>query len=149
MKSYEINLETLAILPYEKEKSMVIEAEKSFVVDMVPTKIIDESCKFFGSSYEGRFAGTKSLIGISHKSPIIIEESRKIVFFPTTSPRLPRCGWISLNNVADYVKVNADTKIIFSCGKSIKLEVSYGIIDNQILRATRLCAVLEKRKQEM
>ena len=80
MKNYEINRETLAIIPCGKGKSKIIEENNEFYVNYSTTKIIDYSCKFFGSSYEGRFNGTKSILGVSHKSPIIIEESNKIIF---------------------------------------------------------------------
>ena len=94
MNSYEINNDTLAILPLNEYKSKVIEKTKTFVVDLTPMKIIENSCAYFGSSYQGRFLGTKNLIGISHKAPIIIEESREIIFFPTNSPRIYECAWI-------------------------------------------------------
>ena len=41
------------------------------------------------------------------------------------------------------------TTIIFNCGKNIKLDISYGIIDNQILRATRLEMLFKKRKKNI
>lgn len=149
MKNYEINRETLAIIPCGKGKSKIIEENNEFYVNYSTTKIIDYSCKFFGSSYEGRFNGTKSILGVSHKSPIIIEESNKIIFFPTTSPRLECCAWIALNNISKYYKSGIDTIIEFSCGKIIKLELSYGIVDNQVLRATRLSALINKRMNEL
>lgn len=145
MKNYEINVETLAILPYGENKSKIIEKEKEIIVNCTPIKIIDESCKFFGSSYDGRFNGTKSMLGISHKAPIIIEESKMIIFFPTASPRLFDCLWLSLNNIESYIKNDGNTIIRFNCGKSLELELSYGIIDNQVLRATRLGSVLARR----
>lgn len=149
MNNYEINKETLAIIPIEEEISKVIEEEKEFIINASVMKIIDDSCKFFGSSYEGRFEGTKTIMGISHKSPIIIEETRKIIFFPTTSPRINTCSWISLNNIKEYYKSNSNTVIVFSCGKKIKLQLSYPIVDNQVLRATRLEALLNKRIEEI
>ena len=145
MQKYEINSETLAILPYGQERSRIIENNNLIIINEPPIKIIDDSCKFFGSSYDGRFQGTKDLMGVSHKSPIIIEETRKIIFFPTTSPRLERCAWISLNNIDNYEKKGIDTIIKFNCGKELKIELSYGIVDNQVLRATRLQNILEKR----
>lgn len=148
MNEYEINAQTLAIIPLGKEKSKVIEKNGDFIINSSPIKIIDESCKFFGSSYEGRFAGTKTLTGITHKSPIIIEESKKIIFFPTKSPRLNTCAWISFNNVSDYYGDGKDSVIRFSCGKELRLHTSYTIIDNQVLRATRLESILRKRIRE-
>ena len=60
MNSYEINNDTLAILPLNEYKSKVIEKTKTFVVDLTPMKIIENSCAYFGSSYQGRFLGTKN-----------------------------------------------------------------------------------------
>ena len=99
MSEYEINDDTLAIIPIDEYRSKVIEKSRSFIVEQPPMRIIDKSCRYFGSSYQGRFLGTKNLIGISHKAPIIIEETREIIFFPTNSPRQYNCAWISLKNL--------------------------------------------------
>ena len=148
MNDYEINSKTLAIIPIGKEKSKIIEENGDLIINKSPIRIIDESCKFFGSSYEGRFCGTKKMTGITHKSPIIIEESRKIIFFPTNSPRTEKCMWLAFNNINDYDGDNKDSIITFSCGKVLNIHVSYPIIDNQILRSTRLESVLSKRITE-
>ena len=147
MNEYEINTQTLAIIPINKNKSKIIEKNKEFTINSSTIKIIDDSCKFFGSSYEGRFCGTKALTGITYKSPIIIEESRKMIFFPTSSPRSSSCIWLSFNNIDDYYSEGNYSIIKFSCGKVIKLHVSFTIIDNQVLRSTRLESILGKRIQ--
>lgn len=146
MNDYEINDDTLAILPIDECRSKIIEKSKSFIVNQPAMKIIDISCQYFGSSYQGRFLGTKSLIGISYKAPIIIEESKEIIFFPTTSPRLFNCAWISLKNLYNYRKNNDSTIIVFNNGHLLNLEISYATLDNQVLRAARLESVLRLRK---
>ena len=145
MKNYEINTKTLAIIPISEKKTKVIEENDEFIVENSAFNLIDESCKFFGSSYDGRVRGAKNLINVTAKIPILIEESRKIIFFPTTSSRLKKCTWISLNNLYEYHSLNKTTDIIFCCGKKINIPFSYGVIDNQILRATRLLYVLNSR----
>ncbi len=145
--NYEINKETLAVIALEEEKCMVYEENREFLLNCSSMKVIDDSCKFFGSSYQGRFEGTKNMLNISHKAPIIIEESRGIIFFPTTSPRMEDCSWISLNNIENYYKSKEGTNIKFSCGKVLKFKLAFGIMDNQILRATRLLVISDKRKK--
>jgi competence protein ComK len=148
MNNYEINNDTLAIIPIDNYKSKVIEKDKEFIVDETPIKIIENSCQYFGSSYQGRFMGTKKLIGITHKAPIIIEESREIIFFPTNSPRLYECAWISLKNLNNYKRNNDASAILFNNGNLINLDISYGSLDNQVLRAARLESVLRMRKEK-
>lgn len=146
MQNYEINSDTLAIIPIDNYKSRIIEKDSILEVDQTPMKIIDSSCRYFGSSYKGRFYGTRHLIGVSHKAPIIIEESKEIIFFPTNSPRLYECAWISLKNINDYKRNLDKVKITFNGGYDLELDMSYGSLDNQILRAARLESVLRKRK---
>ena len=146
MKTYEICKDTLAIIPIENYKSKVIERDREIEVDKTPMEIVESSCQYFGSSFVGRLKGTKNLTGVTHKSPIIIEETNEIIFFPTSSPRLYECCWISLNNISDYQKDSNNSTILFDTGYQLSLDMSYGSLDNQILRATRLESVLRKRK---
>lgn len=145
IKDYEITLDTLLIIPINSNQSKIIEKEKEFIIDVNPWDIIKVSCEYFGSSYDGRHSGTKKLIGITHKSPIIIEEYNEIVFFPTVSPRDETCIWICLNEIKNYYRSNYFTTIEFNNGYKYEIEISYGTINNQILRATRLQSVLKKR----
>lgn len=148
MNSYEISEDTLAIIPISNYKSKIIEKGRTLIVEEMPMKIIENSCSYFGSSYQGRFSGTKSLIGITHKAPIIIEESKEIIFFPTNSPRLYDCIWISLKNLGNYKRgsIKNNSIITFNNGNLLNLDISYGSLDNQVLRATRLESVLRLRK---
>lgn len=145
MISYEINRNTLAIIPINDEQTKIIEKDNIFIVNNTSMDIIKNSCEFFGSTYDGRKEGTKKLIGITHKCPIIIEESNKLIYFPIESPRLTRCSWIGFNNIKKYIKNNDKTTIIFDNNKVLELDISYGIIDNQVLRSSRLESVLQKR----
>ena len=145
MDEYEINEGTLALIS-DKESTIVYEDDKIFCVPKIANEIMEDSCAYFGSSLSGRQIGTNNLIGVTHKSPIIVEESREIIFFPTCSPRLEKCSWLSLNNIDRYYTDGNKVVIEFKNGQKLKLNLSYGIIDNQILRATRLESVLRGRK---
>lgn len=146
LEEYEINKNTLVVMPYGEESSRVIETGNNFLVNKKTSKIIDDSCKFFGSSYKGRFQGTKRLTGIKYKSPIIVEETSPIIIFPTDSPRSEGCCWVNLKNVEKYFSNEYGTKVRFNNGLSIVMNISYNSFDNQILRASRLYQILNQRK---
>lgn len=144
--NYEITYDTEMIIPVSNNESKVIEKDDEYIVEQNTLKILEHSCEYFGSSFEGRKEGTKKILGITHKSPIIIEESRKIIFFPTNSPERKDCAWINLEKIDKYYKVDKKTSsILFKCGKLVNLNISYGSLTNQILRATRLKFILEDR----
>ena len=130
----------------KKFKTKVIEADKIFFISNKCLNIINDSCRYFGSSYLGRKEGTKSLININIKPPIIVEESRKLIFFPTASPKSNECIWISYNNLKSYKKINNITRLIFKNDKMFDVPVTYEIIDNQVTRSMKLEKELNNKK---
>ena len=148
MQSYEINKDTLAIIPKNENESIVYESENQYIVEESVDKIMEDSCLYFGSNFEGRKAGSAKILNLTHKLPILVEESNSIIFFPTSSPRLAKCSWISLNNIASYERSNNGSKLTFKDGQSIILPISYGMLDNQVLRSSRLQYLLSTRNVE-
>ena len=104
---YEINDETLAIMPFDKDKARVLEEADEYIVDEIPYSIMEDSCKYFGSSFEGRILGSKNILGSVYKAPIIVEESQNLIFFPTEALSSETVSWIS------YKKI----KSVEKCGK--------------------------------
>lgn len=144
--NYEITFDTQLLLPIDKNNTKIIETDNEYLINDSSLKVLEHSCEYFGSSYEGRKEGTKKLLGITHKSPIIVEESRKIIFFPTTSPEKEECIWINLEKISKYYKIdNKKSCIEFKNGDKIEFDISYGSLSNQIMRATRLKYILEER----
>ena len=146
MKDYEVNLETLAVISLDNDNSLVYEKDGFFEVEKSANKIMEDSCQYFGSSMNGRQVGSKNLTGMTHKVPIVIEETSDMIFFPTNSPRLASCSWISLNNIKDYEKSVNGATILFNNGQKLDVDISYGVINNQILRSSRLKTKLQERK---
>ncbi len=147
--SYEINEGTLAIISMMDGHSKVLEDHGDYVIQQKSFDILDHSCKYFGSSYEGRKEGAKAIIGANYKLPIIVEDERNMVFFPTTSPEDKECIWIAVNKIRDYYEHEYNTtKIVFENGIEILLSLSFRAVQNQIFRATRLSYLLKSRKNK-
>lgn len=144
---YEISNGTLAIVPNEKESSLVYEDDDRYIIDDTPFKIMEESCKYFGSTFEGRKDSAREILGAEYKVPIIVEDASNLVVFPTTSPHSDDCVWISLKRLKKFEKVDScNTKILFDNGKEIIVPCSYRTIENQVSRASRLDYILRMRK---
>ena len=149
MKDYEINDETLAIIPDDIWNSIVVEDNCNYEVERKPLEIIDYSCKYFGSSYPGRKEGSKDILNSSYKLPILVEDTRNLVFFPTTSPIDNDCSWISLKNIKEYRRLNnLQTEVEFKNGKIITVDISYNSFNNQVMRASRLESITRNRREK-
>ena len=144
---YEISRGTLAIVPNDKENSVVYEDDERYIIDDTPFKIMEDSCRYFGSTYEGRKESARDILGAEYKVPIVVEDTDNLVVFPTTSPYSDECVWISLKRLKKFEKVDScNTKIIFDNNKEIIVPCSYRTIENQISRASRLDYILRMRK---
>ena len=108
---------------------------------------MEDSCKYFGSTYNGRKDSAKSILGAEYKVPIIVEENNNIIVFPTTSPSSADCVWISLGRIKYFEKIDSsNTKIVFDNNREIIVPCSYRTIENQVSRASRLDLVMRNRK---
>ena len=146
---YEIDLSTVMLIGIDESKTKVVTLDDEFIIDIDSKKIMDNSCKFFGSSLSDRVNMTKRLVGIKSKSPIIVEDSRNIIFFPLKSVR-DKCNiWISFNNLEKYVKNGDRTAFVFKNNKRVVIDFSYYIIDNQVTRSLMLDYELKKRRESL
>lgn len=144
---YEVSRGTLAIVPNEKESSLVYEDDERYIIQQTPFSIMEESCKYFGSTYEGRKNGAREILGAEYKVPIVVEDSNNLIVFPTTSPSAEDCVWISLGRVKKIEKIDTNhTKIIFDNNQVIVVGCSYRTIENQLSRASRLDLILRNHK---
>ena len=110
---------------------------------------MEDSCKYFGSTYEGRKNSAREILGAEYKVPIIVEDSDNLVVFPTTSPCSSECVWISLKRVKKFEKIDAcNTKIIFDNNREIIVPCSFRTIENQLSRASRLDFIMRMRKNK-
>ncbi len=144
---YEISKGTLAVVPNECSSSLIYEDESRYVIDENPFKIMDDSCKYFGSTYEGRKNGARDILGAEYKVPIVIEDSDNLIVFPTTSPSSDDCAWITLKRVKKLEKIDScNTKIIFDNNVEIIVPSSFRSMENQLSRASRLDLILRNHK---
>lgn len=146
---YEIDLSTLMLIGINNDLTKIITFEDEFIVNDNCRKIVDNSCKFFGSSINERINFTSRMINIVSKSPILIEDSRNIIFFPLKSTR-EKCNiWISYNNLKKYEKNGKKTLFYFNNDKTVELDFSYYIVDNQVTRSMMLDYEIRKRRESL
>ncbi len=149
MEEYEINESTNALIPLTENKTKVIEDYRSCEINKKTLKIVDESCKYFGSSYQGRFEGAKKMLGPKiYKAPIIVEESKEMIYFPTGSSRAADCAWFSLKKVKNVERKGYNTLVEFQSNQKIEVKISFESFQNQLLRASYLSTILRERKQK-
>jgi len=145
----EVTPETMAIITHVDKDgnpaSQIFEEEANYIVQRSPTKVIEQACKFFGSSLRGRQEGTRDVCRINYKAPIAIDPLSGMYFFPTTSPANISCSWLSHSHIENVIKAGKGTEIIFKNSQRVLLNISYGSIQNQIQRTAQFRYILDHR----
>ena len=147
IKDYIINGETVVMMSISNSSCRIYETEKVFDVDISLKEILEESCKYFGSSLEGRTESSKYHLKYDYKLPIIIDENREIIIFPTKSYNSLNSYVIFINQIKDYEKKDNIIKIILKNNKVIEINESFGIFENQYLRSLKLLNTLKNMKK--
>lgn len=146
MNEYEINEETMVIMPVDYEKTLVKELNNEYVINKSAYQIMEDSCEYYGSTYKGRLSAAKKMLNSCYKLPIIIEESENIIFFPTKSSLLEDCCWINYNFIKNYEKNGKNIKITFINNTEMDFDISKLSLQNQISRSSMLELISRKRK---
>lgn len=123
---------------YDTDNTLIVEKDKEVISNSAPFKIIKKSCGYYGYSYRGQRDFIVEKLNFAIKTPIIISNYKNIIFFPTASPNLEKCIWISYNNIDRYINDNNNTKIFFKGGKTLSIDTSFTIIDNQVTKCIKI-----------
>ena len=143
---YEITNKTCALVSKGPKTTEVIEDNKTFLIQKPISKVLNESCKYYGRTLEGRLQGSKTVLGMCYKLPIIVESVNELVFFPTVSPYNENCSWISIKHIKDYQAVDNNVIIRFKGNTKETFPLTYESLENQMFRASKLLLLIKSRQ---
>ncbi|MFQ3726522.1 competence protein ComK [Staphylococcus equorum] len=117
--------EGTCVLKYKEERDIVKERTH---------KIIDRSCRFYGSSYVFKKEDTMRITGINSKPPILFTPLFPTYFFPTHSDRKEENTWINIHYVQTIRALkDKKCKITFVDNKTIVVNISAHSMHHQYL----------------
>lgn len=130
------------IIYYNNFNTVVINTDGKIIINgNFIRSILNKSCIFYGSSLNGRLKGSKDLLKCRYKLPIIISENNRLIFFPVN-----KYFWINFNMMESFEKKENHTIITFKNGYKRSIFVSYRVVNNQMLKCSRLWLEYLERK---
>lgn len=149
INEYFINEDTLLLVSSGKTTTKIYDKDGTYEINDKIMNVVEKSCNYYGSSFLGRCVGSKSILNMNYKLPIIMDEVKEVIMIPTSSPNNSDCYWLCLNNIENYYKKGNKIVIEFSNKMNYEIENSYYTVENQILRGTLLLTKLRKRKRNL
>lgn len=143
LQDYIVNKKTLAIIPAKQVEyeSIVMEGNQVLRVRQTPLQLIKKACLDYWSSYEGRRQAVMYHTNFMRQVPIPISPQHGIYTFPTHATGHIDCHWIFFNNILlitegdpSKEKSNTKTQVIFKNRKTLRLNISMHVLENQMNR---------------
>jgi competence protein ComK len=150
VKDYEINEDTMAIVPFINEKgavwSEIFEREALILVEKKPFRIIKDNCLYYGGSYDGKKEAARINMGKMCFAPIMIDSKLDLYFFPIQSPRNDTCIWLAQPHIRRIDTIgHKRANVIFSNGMDLPIENTRASLVGKLHRAAQYRSVLLKR----
>lgn len=147
---YIINKNTMSLIPkynqYGNKCTVVYEKSNIYFVKQSPLNIVNESCSYYGSSYQGRVSASKKILKKDKMLPVEISHTLGIYFFPTISPKNPNCIWVSHRHIEKIERYNdKQTRMILTNRQPIILNIRKPRVEMKLNRTAQLIFVLETR----
>lgn len=150
MDSYILTNESLFMVPeYDHNGrvcTLVQEGGNSFIVSQSPRKILAETLKYFGNTFEGAVEGARDILGNHHMLPIVVCAPLDMYWFPTQSVESEQCVWISLLHIERIDEFSyLQTIVHFDTGESIIINKKAARIINKQQQTAILKIKTEQR----
>ncbi|MET1250235.1 competence protein ComK [Sporolactobacillus sp. STCC-11] len=150
LQQYIIRPETMALLPCSfvdgSLGTLVIEENAKCCVTLMPKRIVEDSCGYYGSTYRGR---KKVAMDMGYKSmpPICVCGELGIIFISSMTERSDYCAWLAFMHVHNWNDSNEKgyVSVLLSRDKEIKLPMNSGPFSGRMLRAMQYSKELQKR----
>lgn len=151
-KDYITTSETMALLPYlnqyGEEWSFALEVNRTLLIQKKSKAILNDSCNFFGSSYEGRIDGTRAIMNRGKMYPIAISVPLDMYMFPLSSPERYTCVWLSYVHIFEIEAHGPhQAKITFVNGQKIIVNKNKSLVDLKKYKTGELRYQLQIRSQ--
>ncbi|WP_165820794.1 competence protein ComK [Pueribacillus theae] len=147
---YIMTSDTMALVPhlnqYGELWSFGMELNRTILIRKNPKTILNDSCKFFGSSYEGRVDGTKAIMNRGKMYPIAICVPLDMYMFPLVSPNNYTCVWLSYVHIRDIDAYQTHhAKITFMNEQQLIVTKSKKLVESKKFRTGELRHQLKVR----
>ena len=110
-----------------------------YQVDIEPKKLFDKILNYYGSSYKGAIASSKSILGPVDMAPISIGGPGGYILLASMSPSTPECTFFLLHHIEHSFAIDRkNTAVEMSNGEILHVPVSISRFRKRFLTALEL-----------
>jgi len=118
--------------------TLIIETNRTFIVDQSPQEILKESIRRIGFSLQGAIDAAKYYLGDVNMCPIMVNPILRIVLFPTRSPKHEETIWLNPQQIRRTTSINGRAMITFNNEKTLVVAARLPAFNTKLQNAEQL-----------
>ncbi|AZB44602.1 hypothetical protein CEF21_21215 [Bacillus sp. FJAT-42376] len=127
--------------------TIIHEEHGKLIIRKSATRIIEENCIFYGSSYKGRLKASGEILAGQKLLPVCICEFNDIYMFPTMSPKSDEVIWLSIDHVKDVRAYKSKSAVVFSNGEQLFVPLLKEYITSKLGKTSQLAMTFQQRRR--
>lgn len=142
LECYIINQNTLYMYGFYDRNGMlctiVIETNKTFIVNTDPLTILENSINCIGYNLKGAIASSKWILGNIHMPPVMINPIQSICVFSDKSAKNAQTIWFNPAHIVRTTSYKKKTYIEFTNGTTLIIHCSISAFNTKLQNAMQL-----------
>lgn len=142
---------TMALFPHYTNtghlQCTVIGAFGENIVEKSPLTVLNESCEYYGSSFEGRLKSAQQILKRQKNLPIMVSITLEYCMIPLGSPLKKDTAWVSFRYIKQIDPKGANSIITFHNGVQLEVNISKDVLEMRLNKAARLISTYQLRQK--
>lgn len=123
---------------YGKLCTRVFETKRTMIINKSPLEVLDYSIKCIGFDLRGALKTSRWHLGDIHMYPIMVNPIRRIILFPSRSPKHEENIWFNPQHIKRTTSSNRNTSIQFSNGSTLIIPTRLASFNHKLQTAEQL-----------
>lgn len=118
-------------------------------VEENPLNVLNESCEYYGSSFDGRLKAAQQILEGKKNLPIMVSITLEYCMIPLASPMKKDTAWVSYRHIERIIPKGPNSIIIFSNHIKLEVNITKDVLEDRMNKAARLISTYHFRQKRM
>ena len=142
---------TMALLPHYTNtghlQCTMLETFGEIRVEESPSSVLNESCVYYGGSFDGSLKSARRILKRQKNLPIMVSLTLEYCMIPLGSPMKKDTAWVAAQHIQDIDSDGAHSIITFHNQVKLEVNISEAVLEHRINKAARIINTYRLRQK--
>ncbi|PMC37331.1 hypothetical protein CJ195_11245 [Bacillus sp. UMB0899] len=142
---------TMALIPHYTNtghlQCTILETFGEIRVEESPSSVLNESCVYYGGSFDGSLKSARRILKRQKNLPIMVSLPLEYCMIPLGSPMKKDTAWVAAHHIEDVEPNGANSIIIFYNKVKLEVNISSAVLEHRIAKAAHMINTYRLRQK--